>query len=225
MMATPATRSRRRLPTRSRRRGVPDGRAVSGDLQAQLARNSILASATGVFARDGIAAARVEDILVEAGIARRTFYRYFASKEDVLAALYEVWTGELLRAIDAARLAAPDDPLAGIHAGIDIFLGFFRASGRAVRELVELAMRSDSLLAVRRRWARGEIVKLMDAAALATLRKRLDTFVYYGLLGALEGIALELDGATNAEVERAQRVLHGMVDQTLSTTLSKGGRR
>jgi AcrR family transcriptional regulator len=215
------TRRRARTRRAARSRGAVTNVATAGDLSAQLARNSILTAATRVFARDGITPARVEDILVEAGIARRTFYRYFASKEDVLAALYELWTGDLLRAIDASRAAAPDDPLAGIRAGIDIFIGFFRASGRAVRELVELAMRSDSLLAERRRWARGEIVKIMDAAVWATQRKRLDTFVYYGLLGALEGIALELEGASNAEVERARRVLHALVDQTLS----KGGRR
>ena len=134
----------------------------------------------------------------------------------MLAALYEVWTGTLLRAIEAAAAAEPDEPLAGIRAGIDIFLGFFRESGRAVRELVELAMRSDSLLAERRRWMRGQIVRILDEAARSTLRKRLDPFVYHGLLGALEGIALELEGASTGEVERARRVLHALVEQTLS---------
>ncbi len=208
------------------------------DLASSVLRNTILTAATQVFAREGITAARVEDILLEAKLARRTFYRYFASKEAVLAALHELWTGDLLRAIEASRSAAPDDPLAGVRAGIDLFLGFFsgraqlgapvagrrpsRAAqstnrrggvGRAVRELVELAMRSDSLLAARRRWVRGEIVKIMDRAARDLDGKRRDPFVFYGLLGALESIALELDGASDADVERARRVLHSLVDQ------------
>jgi AcrR family transcriptional regulator len=198
------------------------------DLAAGLTRSTILAAATQVFAREGIAAARVEDILVEADIARRTFYRYFASKEAVLAALYELWTGELLSAIEAARRAKPDDPLAGIRAGIDLFIAFFQGGqggrgggrarkgvARAVRELVELAMRSDSLLAPRRRWMRSEIVRILDESVRALDRRRLDPLVFHGLLGALEGIALELDGADDSEVERARRVLHGFVDQQL----------
>jgi AcrR family transcriptional regulator len=225
------------------------------DLSASLIRNTILTAATQVFTREGITAARVEDILLDAGVARRTFYRYFASKEDVLAALHELWTGDLLRAIEASRTAAPDEPLAGVRAGIDLFLGFFagraqigtpvtgrrstrgacstsrgdtrgsRSGGvaRAVRELVELAMRSDSLLAARRRWVRGEIVKIMDRAARELDGKRRDPFVFYGLLGALESVALELDGASDADVERARRVLHALVDQAYG--VASGHRR
>lgn len=224
------------------------GAPAGFDLGAQLQRSTILAAAGQVFAHKGVTTARVEDILLEADIARRTFYRYFASKEDVLAALYEVWTGELLKAIEGARRAAPQDPLAGIRAGLDIFLAFFRGAtprpggevprkgrvvraeeprtpgrgiARAVRELVELAMRSDSLLAERRRWARGEIVRILDDSVYALDRRRLDPLVFYGLLGALEGIALEIDGSNLAEIERARRVLHGFVDQILGLSKRK----
>lgn len=198
------------------------------DFAGSLVRTTIMTAATRVFARDGIGPARVEDILLEAKLARRTFYRHFASKEAVLAALYELWTGDLLRAIEASKRA--DDPLAGVRAGIDLFLGFFTGRAqlgvvtkrggvaRAVRELVELAMRSDSLLAAHRRHVRGKLVALLDESARAIDGKRRDPFVFYGLLGALEGIALELDGASDAEVERARRVLHGLVDQALGLT-------
>ncbi len=199
----------------------------AGDLAAAVVRSTIMTAATQVFAREGIGAARVEDILVAADVARRTFYRYFASKEAVLAALYELWTGDLLRAIEASRRAVPDDPLAGIRAGLDLFLAFFSGNAqlgmgkgkrngvaRAVRELVELAMRSDSLLAPRRRWIRAELVAMLDNAAKAIDGERRDPYVFYGLLGALEGIALEI-GPGEAEVERARRVLHGFVDQAL----------
>jgi AcrR family transcriptional regulator len=204
---TPARRARRREPV------VDVGSAVT----ARFARSAILAAATRVFTQHGIAAARVEDILVAAKIARRTFYKYFTGKEDVLVALYEVWTAEILGAIHAARAKDPKDPLAGIRAGIDIFLGFYRAGPRALRELVELAMRSDSQLAERRRWLREQIVTLLDDSVRALDGRRLDPFVYYGLLGALEGLALELGsrGATPAEIERARLVTHALVDHAL----------
>lgn len=161
-------------------------------MSAHFARNAILGAAANVFSKHGIAATRVEDILVGAKIARRTFYKYFASKEDVLAALYEVWTAEIVKAIEEVRAVQPASPLAGIRAGIDLFLGFYRSGPRALRELVELAMRSDSLLAPRRAWLRDRIVSLVDDAVRALDGRRLDPYLYYALVSALEGLSLEL---------------------------------
>ena len=183
---------------------------------AHAARGAILAAAAKVFSRQGIAATRVEDILVAAKIARRTFYRYFASKEEVLAALYEVWTAEMIRAVEDARTRQPGTPLAAIHAGIDVFLGFYRSGPRAMRELVELAMRSDSLLAPRRRWAREQVVRLLDDAVRAADGRRLDPYLFLGLLGALEGLCLELGpDAGAADLDRVRKVLHALVDHAL----------
>jgi AcrR family transcriptional regulator len=201
----------------TRRRARTNQVDVVAAVSARFARNAILAAATRVFTQHGIAAARVEDILVAANIARRTFYKYFSGKEAVLAALYEVWTTEILTAIHAARAADPSDPLAGIRAGIDIFLGFYRQGPRALRELVELAMRSDSQLAERRRWLREQIVTLLDDSVRALDGRRLDPFVYYALLGALEGLALELGsrGASPSEIERARLTTHALIDHAL----------
>jgi AcrR family transcriptional regulator len=186
-------------------------------MSAHFARNAILGAAANVFSKHGIAATRVEDILVAAKIARRTFYKYFASKEDVLAALYEVWTAEILKAIEEVRAVQPASPLAGIRAGIDLFLGFYRSGPRALRELVELAMRSDSLLAPRRAWLRDQIVKLVDDAVRALDGRRLDPYVYYALVSALEGLSLELgtDRTTAADVERARLTVHALIDHVL----------
>lgn len=207
-------------PSRRRGAGVLAGARAAATigtsvLEAQATRGAILAAAARVFSQHGVTETRVEDILLAAELARRTFYKYFSGKEAVLAALYEVWTAELLKSIEAARTRQPDIPLAGIRAGIDLFLGMFSSGPRALREVVELAMRSDSLLAARRRWVRGELVKLLDDAVYALDRRRLDPFVYLGLVSALEGLALELGDASAHEVERARRVVHALVDQTL----------
>jgi AcrR family transcriptional regulator len=52
-------------------------------------RKSILDASTIVFARKGLAAAKVEDITEVAGISQGLLYRYFDSLEDVFAALIE----------------------------------------------------------------------------------------------------------------------------------------
>jgi AcrR family transcriptional regulator len=206
MPAAVTTRTRRTPPA-----------APATAVTAHFARSAILAAAQKVFSQHGIDATRVEDILLAANIARRTFYKYFAGKEDVLAALYEIWTGEILRAVEEARARKPDSPLAGIRAGVDIFLGFYRASPRALRELVGLAMRADSPLAARRAWLRAQIVRLLDDAVFALDGRRLDHFLYHGLISALEGISLELGGpgTTEADVERARAVTHALLDHAL----------
>src|ERR1700730_835353 len=78
---------------------IPPTSVDALSLTSRVVENGILAAAMKVFARRGFAATRVEDVLEEAGVARRTFYRYFTSKEDVLAAVYELATTELLRAL------------------------------------------------------------------------------------------------------------------------------
>ncbi len=209
--------SRRVRHTRLPRSRMPGGVTAATAIATHVARSSILAAATKVFTAHGIAAVRVEDILVAAKIARRTFYKYFASKDEVLAALYEIWTDELLHAIEDARARQPSVPLAGLRAGIDIFVAFFHSVPHALRELVEIAMRSDSLLAPRRRWLRAQIVQLLDDGVFALDGRRLDPLVYYGLVSALEGISLELGGHDGkpSDVERARRVLHSLVDHVL----------
>ena len=180
----------------------------------QLARGPILAAAMQVFTKRGVDATRVEDILVAANIARRTFYKYFSSKEDVLAALYDVSIAELVRSIEDARTAEPG--LAGIHRGIDIWLDFHK-SVPALRELIELGLRSSSQLAPRRRWLRDEMVRILDETVRELDGRRLDPLVFYGLLSALEGLSLQVldDGAKPGDLERARKVIHAMLDQTL----------
>lgn len=194
---------------------MPKRRAPNA-VATQLARGPILAAAMQVFTKHGIDKTRVEDILVAANIARRTFYKYFASKEDVLAALYEVSTAELVRSIEEARRRESGSPLAGIHRGIDSYLDFHE-SVPGLRELIEQGLRSSSQLAPRRRWLRDELVRIMDDAVRELDGRRLDPLVYYALLSALEGLSLQVldDGAKRGDLERARKVIHALLDQTL----------
>jgi AcrR family transcriptional regulator len=197
---------------------TPAARGGGRSIAHQLARGAILGAALRVFSRRGIGPTRVEDILDAAGIARRTFYKYFASKDDVLVALYEVSTAELVRAIEAARAREPKSPLAGIRAGIDIFLGFYhQTSPRALVELVELAIPSSSPLAPRRRWLRAELVRILDDAVHALDGRRLDPHVYHALVSAFEGLSLELSAADTRprDVARARDVANALVDHAL----------
>jgi AcrR family transcriptional regulator len=190
--------------------------SIPPSLTARVVENGILAAAMKVFARRGFSATRVEDVLEEAGVARRTFYRYFTSKEDVLAAVYELATGELLRALDEAR-ESMEDPLAGVRTCVDLYLDFHVENAALLRVLVEQSIRSDSPLAGHRRRFRAQILKVMVRAAETRGVAPLDGFTYVALVSALEGVALELleGSAPSDEVRRAKRAVHALVESGL----------
>ena len=70
-------------------------------------RAQILSVATQVFAEKGYHDARIDDIVVRAGIARGTFYLYF---EDKRAIFEHIVDGFLQRLDDAIRVIELDDP-------------------------------------------------------------------------------------------------------------------
>lgn len=189
-------------------------------LSTRLAQNGILAAAVGVFARKGAVATRVEDLLKAADVARRTFYKYFSSKEDVLAALYELATGEIVRAVQATGESS-GDPLQALHWGIDFYLDYHVGNAALIKILVEHAIRSDSPLAPLRRRFRAQLVEVMATAAARATGERADPLTYVALLAALEGTSLYLleDGAPSpAAIARAKKVMHAMLDRVLGAT-------
>src|SRR6266536_1455580 len=78
------------LPVRERTR-----RAVRGEL-AQLA--------VGLFVEKGYDETTIDDLAAAAGMSKRTFFRYFASKEELVMGKYEI-LGEQLAEDLAARPA------------------------------------------------------------------------------------------------------------------------
>jgi AcrR family transcriptional regulator len=189
-------------------------------LTTRLAHGDILGAAVAVFARNGFEETRVEDILDAAGIARRTFYKYFRSKEDVLAAVYELATSELVGAMRSARDASSGgDALDAIRAGLDVYLDYHVHNARLLRVLVERAMRTDSPLAPARRRFRDDLATLLDDAVKKSRGITNEPLLYLALISALEGISLDLlaSGTGPEEVERARRVMHLLLDRAVGS--------
>ena len=69
-------------------------------------RSHILSSAARRFARDGFHRTTMQDVIAEAGLSPGAVYRYFKSKDDIIAAI----AVESMRSIEAAVRASLDRP-------------------------------------------------------------------------------------------------------------------
>ncbi|WP_442812300.1 TetR/AcrR family transcriptional regulator [Streptomyces sp. NBC_00243] len=107
-------------------------------------------AAAGLFMRNGLRATRAEDIARAAGIAPRTFYRYFASKEEALGPLFAAGSqrwAEMVR--DApAHLTVPEALHHAVVQTLTPGVGVRQESLQWVRSLLRLAEESPALLRV-----------------------------------------------------------------------------
>ncbi|MBI2941065.1 MAG: TetR/AcrR family transcriptional regulator [Chloroflexi bacterium] len=70
-------------------------------------REELLAAAIRVFLAHGYSAAKVSDIVAEAGVAQGTFYLYYRSKEHILHTLVERFMGGFIERLDSLREPLP----------------------------------------------------------------------------------------------------------------------
>ncbi|WP_372463214.1 TetR/AcrR family transcriptional regulator [Streptomyces spinosus] len=132
-------------------------------------RMEIARAAAALFVQRGLRATRAEDIAQAAGIAPRTFYRYFATKEEAVAPLYAAgaqrWT-EAVRAAPA-HLTLPEALEHAVRHTLTPGLGVSAASWEWLRTLVRLA---DTSPALRKVWA--EVCQMSEEALAQVLVRR-----------------------------------------------------
>ena len=75
---------------------------------SQERKNQILDAAQRVFAQQGFAAARMDDIVAEAGLSKGGVYWYFKGKDAIVFALMERFFSGVMDSEVARLLAAPD---------------------------------------------------------------------------------------------------------------------
>jgi AcrR family transcriptional regulator len=97
-------------------RGV--GRRVD---EAQATVDALLAACRALMRRDGVLDVNVRELLALAGVSNRAFYRYFPTKEALVAAVADEVYHNLLRA-QAAAVANVSDPVEQLRVWIDVAL-------------------------------------------------------------------------------------------------------
>jgi AcrR family transcriptional regulator len=86
-------------------------------------RERIMSAVAEVVSLAGYADMSVEDIVVTAGVSRRTFYDHFKSKEDAFLAAYDAVSAQLVQAV-AQAFAENDTFEARVRECLGEFLGF-----------------------------------------------------------------------------------------------------
>ncbi|MET0628162.1 MAG: TetR/AcrR family transcriptional regulator [Acidimicrobiia bacterium] len=105
-------------------------------------RTTILDAALRVMRRNAYAEAQISEILAEAELSTRAFYRHFDSKDDMLMALYRSDADVVARRLQE-RVAAADSPEDQLAAWIDetLSLGYDRRRANRARMLASDAAR------------------------------------------------------------------------------------
>jgi AcrR family transcriptional regulator len=191
-------------------------------------RAALVAAARPLFAERGYAGVGAEELARAAGVTRGALYHQFDGKLELFAAVFEQAEAELADQI-AARVAAvgaddqPDDPLAGLHAGVDAWID--ACAEPAVHRLVLIeapaALGWARWREIGRRYGVGLVeLAVGDAIASGALAPQPVRPLAHVLVGALEEAALyaarEDDQAVATDEVRA--ALHRLVDALLTAS-------
>lgn len=110
-------------------------------------RAAIVRAARDVFERDGFVDSRIVDIAATAGVALGSFYTYFRTKEQVLAAVLAELQEEILHPTVSDAPAA--DPVAAIEAANRAYLVAYRRNAALMSVLDQVAAVNADVRAVR----------------------------------------------------------------------------
>jgi AcrR family transcriptional regulator len=134
----PAMTPHRRTPPPASARPLP-----LPERKRQLVRLEIARAAWLLFAERGYEDTTVDEIARAAGISRRSFFRYFSSKEDVVVGTSDALAEDVLAAF--ARRPAGEPPLLAIERALKPAIETRLADAAEARAIVSLLRESRTL--------------------------------------------------------------------------------
>lgn len=190
-MSPPEQPSSPPAPGQARQAGAQQAEQAPADP----VRQRILRAAAGAFGTHGYAATSVEMILEAAGVSRRTFYKRFRCKEDVLRSLFERSVRMLLRTVTRAaerQGAGLDDPSGTTRAAVEAYVDAMAEAGPLSRVLLQEQLAADSPLAQQRDEAQLAFAGLLAEGAVLRGAPRPDPLLLSGVVAAINQICFEM---------------------------------
>jgi AcrR family transcriptional regulator len=202
---------------RARRRGRPD--------PSFSARTQILLGAADAFGAKGYADTSVQDVLTASGVSRRTFYRFFRSKEELFEQLYEaasmLFLQSMRSAVDLAK--TPEEKLANC---LDLYLRAPQTVGPVFSVLQAESSRPGTKLFARREAVLESLAELFAESFRKHKGHDIDPLIIRGIIAAQERIALHIfheHPGDDAAIQRARAAMLHIAEGTLAHVEDEAG--
>jgi len=166
----------------------------------QGAKSDVLFNAIGVFTSKGIEETTVQDLLDAANVSRRTFYKYFKNKVEVLESIYQI-AAELLMARFKSVKKESSSLSDFVVSCVELFFDYHTNLGPLIRMMTEEALRAESPLAPHRATLLEHMVQLFDDRHFEDEGVRLDPKVYYSLIWMMESASMNILTSTPCDKE------------------------
>jgi AcrR family transcriptional regulator len=167
-------------------------------------RADVLVSSVEVFLKKGIDASTVQDLLDQADVSRRTFYKYFKNKNEVVEAIYSLLVG-MLETRYQEEMQEMQSAKDLMDRCIDVFFDYQQALGPVVLMLNQRAMSGVGAISERRRLAQKNLVSMLDEQMYRLHGIHYDPWIFYGLVWAAENALHHLLTYTQVSSEDVHR--------------------
>src|SRR5690606_31544865 len=155
------------------------------------ARVEILIHAISVFSSRGLERTTVQHLLDAASVSRRTFYKYFKNKHDVLESIYEIFVENMVHMfrVQAQRAATVNEVIGNTFA---IYFDYHFKLGPILRLMAEEARRTESVLWPHRDKAFQSTAQVLQAEMHRVTGRKHELLVFNAIIWALESCSLHV---------------------------------
>jgi AcrR family transcriptional regulator len=152
-------------------------------------REQLIEAAVKLFSRKGLDATTIDDIVAAVEVSRRTFFRYFDTKEDVLPAWFDRHVDGLLAQVDARP--AGEDAMRTLRHVLDGMAEIYAQKLAVVMTIQRVMSREPSIVA--RRAVRLELLaeRLAERLAARSSKPEADMVLLSRLTMAMATSAVE----------------------------------
>ncbi|HVA73338.1 MAG TPA: TetR family transcriptional regulator [Acidimicrobiales bacterium] len=191
------------------------------------ARAEIADAALRLFLDRGFEGVTVEEIVSAAGVSRRTFFRYFETKEDALLADYPELSARLTEALE---FSDQDDAVAGIRAGLHRMADWYIERSEAVLARSKVIRETSMNVAARNlefltQWERGVAHAVANQLGMdaGELTPRTAAAVIVGAFRA--ALTQWVRSSCRDDLHTLTDQALDLIDQGLQPVLSRSGKR
>jgi AcrR family transcriptional regulator len=192
--------------------------------QRSQARAEILIHSMQVFAQRGLQRTTVQHLLDASDVSRRTFYKYFRNKMDVLESIYRIFVDNMLLHFhkEVKQASSANDI---IRNTTNVYFDYHVSMGPVIKLMMEEARSSDSALAPHRTRAQTLASEVLAVQINRFTGKNYEPLVFLTMLWMLENYSLYIfeDGGFSQErLDQCLRVAVGVAESLVLGEVTPG---